>query len=93
MYKECYIILTQALVEGDVLTPDAAGVLGSDQCRPLSQLSTADRKAACGSEFGAKNTTAAGTGPAQKSSVGVVGVHGVVLALASLVAFWASVIV
>lgn len=49
-YKGCYIVLTHALVEGDVLTPDAAAVLGDEQCRPLAQMSSAERRAACSLE-------------------------------------------
>lgn len=100
-YRGCYVILTQALVEGEVLTPEAASTLGSDQCRPFSQLAPADRKTACQAEAGSRNVTAAGgagnlttAGPssAQRSSGGghsPAGAENVMMVvLASLVALW-----
>jgi hypothetical protein len=100
-YRGCYVILTQALVEGDVLTPEAATTLGSNQCRPFAQLAPADRKAACQTEAGSRDATAAGgtgnataSGPSntQRSSGGVCGMGGVqsvlMLVLAGLIALW-----
>jgi hypothetical protein len=100
-YRGCYVILTQALVEGDVLTPQAATALGSDQCRSFAQLAPADRKATCQTEAGSRDATAAGgtgnvtaAGPSttQRSSGGVCGMVGeqtvVMVVLAALVAMW-----
>lgn len=60
-YRGCYLVLTQALVEGEVLTPGAATALGSDQCRAISQLAPAQRRAACSSAAGAATAKAGST--------------------------------
>lgn len=60
-YRGCYLVLTQALVEGEVLTPEAATALGSDQCRAISQLAPAQRRAACSSAAGTTTPKAGST--------------------------------
>jgi len=69
-YRGCYVILTQALVEGDVLTPEAAGVLGSEQCRSFTQQTPAERRAACKKESAPKAPPPANNGTESQTSAG-----------------------
>jgi hypothetical protein len=68
-YKGCYLVLTQALVEGEVLTPEAATALGSEQCRAVSQLAPAQRRAACNGATGSSKATAKPVAIAESAAV------------------------
>jgi hypothetical protein len=65
-YGSCYVILMQALTEGDVLTQQSADALGSDTCMHFARMPFAQRKAACGLYSG--NSTARGNEDDQADS-------------------------